>query len=91
MFYEHLKNITPREMKEQQPSAVHFMSGMTAGVLASLVTQPADVIKTQLQLNNTTREGRGVVNTAANILQTEGMKGFTIGFGKKDRVISTAD
>lgn len=80
MFYEHLKNITPREMKEQQPSAVHFMSGMTAGVLASLVTQPADVIKTQLQLNNTTREGRGVVNTAANILQTEGMKGFTTGF-----------
>jgi len=80
MFYEHLKTITPREMKEQQPSAVHFMSGMTAGVLASLVTQPADVIKTQLQLNNTTREGRGVLNTAANILQTQGMTGFTTGF-----------
>merc|ERR550519_2047582 len=66
MFYEHLKTITPREMK--------------AGVLASLVTQPADVIKTQLQLNNTARGGRGVIATATNILQTQGLTGFTTGF-----------
>ena len=90
MFYEHLKTITPREMKEQQPSAVHFLSGMTAGVLASLVTQPADVIKTQLQLNNNTARGpRGVLATANNILQTQGVTGFTTGFGRENIIIST--
>ena len=87
MFYEHLKTITPREMKEQQPSTVHFMSGMTAGVLASLVTQPADVIKTQLQLDNTARGGRGVLATASNILQTQGLAGFATGFGRANIVI----
>jgi len=82
MFYEHLKTITPREMKEQQPSRVHFMSGMLAGVLASLVTQPADVIKTQMQLKTNTRAGGrgGVIKTAANILHTQGLAGFTTGF-----------
>ena len=29
---------------------VHFGCGLVAGVLASLVTQPADVVKTRLQL-----------------------------------------
>ena len=82
MFYEHLKTLTPREMKEQQPSTVHFMSGMMAGVLASLVTQPADVIKTQLQLNNTARGDRRVLATANTILQTQGVRGFTTGFGR---------
>ena len=91
MFYEHLKNITPREMKEQQPSTVHFMSGMTAGVLASLVTQPADVIKTQLQLNNNARGDRGVLASATNILQTQGLRGFTTGFGRTDICIPTTD
>ena len=91
MFYEHLKNITPREMKEQQPSTVHFMSGMTAGVLASLVTQPADVIKTQLQLNNNARGDRGVLASATNILQTQGLRGFTTGFGRTDICMSTTE
>lgn len=77
MFYEHLKTITPQEMKEQQPSTVHFLSGMLAGVLASLVTQPADVIKTQLQLRT---QGKGVVTTAAEILRHQGLAGFTTGF-----------
>jgi len=77
MFYEHLKTITPQEMKEQQPSTVHFLSGMLAGVLASLVTQPADVIKTQLQLRT---QGKGVVTTAAEILRQQGLAGFTTGF-----------
>lgn len=79
MFYEHLKTLTPHHMKEHQPSAAHFLSGMLAGVLASLVTQPADVIKTQLQLQ---REGKGgsVRTTAALILNKQGLAGFTTGF-----------
>jgi solute carrier family 25, member 38 len=30
--------------------AVHFVCGLLAGALASLVTQPADVVKTRMQL-----------------------------------------
>jgi len=78
MFYEHLKTLTPREIKDRQPSAVHFMSGLVAGVLASLVTQPADVIKTELQL--TRGQGRGVFTTAADILNKQGLAGFSTGF-----------
>jgi len=78
MFYEHLKAVTPREVKDLQPSAVHFLSGLVAGVLASLVTQPADVVKTELQL--TRGQGRRVLNTAADILRRQGLAGFTTGF-----------
>lgn len=78
MFYEHLKAVTPREVKELQPSAVHFLSGLVAGVLASLVTQPADVVKTELQLAR--GQGRRVLNTAADILWRQGLAGFTTGF-----------
>lgn len=31
-------------------SAVHFTCGVSAGILASIVTQPADVLKTKMQL-----------------------------------------
>lgn len=31
-------------------SNIHFLCGMSAGMMASIITQPADVIKTQLQL-----------------------------------------
>lgn len=78
MFYEHLKAVTPREVKDLQPSAVHFLSGLVAGVLASLVTQPADVVKTELQLAR--GQGRRVLNTAADILRRQGLSGFTTGF-----------
>jgi len=78
MFYEHLKAVTPRDMKANQPSSVHFLCGMMAGVLASLVTQPADVIKTELQL--TRGQGGRVLTTAADILHKQGLSGFTTGF-----------
>lgn len=31
-------------------SPIHFTCGLTAGILASVVTQPADVLKTKMQL-----------------------------------------
>lgn len=30
---------------------LHFLCGINAGVLASVLTQPADVVKTHMQLN----------------------------------------
>merc|ERR1712111_308269 len=61
MFYEHLKSITPDDVKQTHGSSAHFVCGMTAGVLASLVTQPADVIKTRLQLSPDTKSVATVI------------------------------
>lgn len=51
MFYTEIKNIIPPELlKGELQAPVQFSSGVIAGILASAVTQPADVIKTKMQL-----------------------------------------
>ncbi|KAF6732346.1 Solute carrier family 25 member 38-A [Oryzias melastigma] len=52
MFYSQTKASLPREISES-PSAplASFSCGILAGVLASLITQPADVVKTHVQVN----------------------------------------
>jgi len=76
MFYEHLKSITPNDVKQTHGSSAHFVCGMTAGVLASLVTQPADVIKTRLQLSPDTKS---VATVIGQIYRQQGLVGFTSG------------
>ena len=78
MFYEQLKIWVPEEVSRSQSSAaVHFSCGLMAGLLASLVTQPADVIKTRLQLSS----GSGLRFTGAvlQIYGDRGLGGFTTG------------
>ena len=78
MFYEQLKTWVPDEVSRTQSSAaVHFSCGLVAGLLASLVTQPADVIKTRLQLSS----GSGLRLTGAvlQIYRDRGLGGFTTG------------
>jgi len=78
MFYEQLKTWVPEEVSRSQGStAVHFSCGLMAGLLASLVTQPADVIKTRLQLSS----GSGLRLTGAvlQIYRDRGLGGFTTG------------
>ncbi|EZA54585.1 Solute carrier family 25 member [Ooceraea biroi] len=48
MFYTQLKNATASTGTAEAP--VHFSCGILAGILASIVTQPPDVIKTKMQL-----------------------------------------
>ncbi|GFN78196.1 solute carrier family 25 member 38 homolog [Plakobranchus ocellatus] len=48
MFYTNLKTFTVD--KTLNPAYTNFINGIIAGFLASLVTQPADVIKTNMQL-----------------------------------------
>ncbi|XP_044252305.1 mitochondrial glycine transporter A-like isoform X2 [Tribolium madens] len=51
MFYTQTKLLVPREILDSSmASPAHFTCGVTAGVLASVVTQPADVLKTKMQL-----------------------------------------
>eukprot|EP00794_Sanderia_malayensis_P009185 gene9185-10159_t len=49
MFYNKAKDTAKKFSPELNPN-LHFLCGMSAGILASAITQPADVIKTQLQL-----------------------------------------
>lgn len=52
MFYSQTKASLPKEISSS-PSAplANFSCGILAGVLASLITQPADVVKTHVQVN----------------------------------------
>ncbi|XP_035470718.1 mitochondrial glycine transporter A [Scophthalmus maximus] len=52
MFYSQTKASLPKEIGDSPSAALaHFGCGILAGVLASVITQPADVVKTQVQVN----------------------------------------
>ncbi|XP_062304422.1 mitochondrial glycine transporter B isoform X1 [Osmerus eperlanus] len=74
MFYSQAKKSLPQEVSSAPYAPlVNFGCGVVAGVLASLVTQPADVVKTHIQVSHahwTTRD-------AIRYIYTEkGLKGF---------------
>lgn len=51
MFYTQAKQMVPEEfLNTPYATPIHFTCGVTAGILASIVTQPADVLKTKMQL-----------------------------------------
>ncbi|MCL4149011.1 UNVERIFIED_CONTAM: hypothetical protein GTU68_014529 [Idotea baltica] len=51
MFYTQSKGMVPQNLLDGGLSPpIHFSCGVTAGILASLVTQPFDVLKTKMQL-----------------------------------------
>lgn len=52
MFYSQTKASLPKEISRSPAAPVaNFSCGVLAGVLASLITQPADVVKTHVQVN----------------------------------------
>ncbi|XP_069510472.1 mitochondrial glycine transporter [Ambystoma mexicanum] len=51
MFYTQGKRILPQERDPLISPLVNFGCGVVAGILASMATQPADVIKTHMQLS----------------------------------------
>lgn len=55
----------------------HFQCGLIAGLLACIVTQPMDVVKTQMQLNSTRYQG--TMQCITTILKESGFAGFTRG------------
>jgi len=77
-FYDVLKskistwNILP-------PECVHMTAGLTAGLLASLVTQPADVVKTRMQ----TKSLNGLIKTVSSIYSEDGLRGFSTGLAPR--------
>lgn len=80
MFYENLKTCSSAWFNSESGDWPRNMAcGLSAGCLASLVTHPADVIKTRVQL----KPGETVRATAENIYGKFGMAGFVKGFGPR--------
>ncbi|KAM7386323.1 hypothetical protein PAMA_009110 [Pampus argenteus] len=73
MFYSQTKSSLPKEisMSAYAPLA-NFCCGILAGVLASLITQPADVIKTHVQVNRQLRTTEAI----RYVYMEHGLQGF---------------
>merc|ERR1711994_703428 len=61
------------------PEAAHMAAGLGAVLLASLVTQPADMVKTQMQLG----KERKISSAVASIYREEGLGGFAKGLAPR--------
>ncbi|XP_026204861.1 mitochondrial glycine transporter A-like [Anabas testudineus] len=73
MFYSQTKASLPKEISTSSSAPLaNFSCGVLAGVLASLITQPADVVKTHVQVNPQLRTAE-----ALRFIYTEhGLQGF---------------
>jgi len=90
VFYDALKNhMDPiKDQLKISPPVFHMVCGISAGCLASLVTQPADVVKTKMQLNSGIKgsvnsKGGSIRMAATEIWQQQGLGGFTRGLGPR--------
>jgi len=92
MFYTQLKQHFSTVLIQLNPqldvrkngylaSATHFTCGLSAGLLASLVTHPADVVKTRMQLEPLLYPS--VTKACKGILLANGPRGFLIGLAPR--------
>ncbi|XP_072299610.1 mitochondrial glycine transporter A-like [Eucyclogobius newberryi] len=73
MFYSQTKAALPTELSQSVSAPLYnFSCGVMAGVSASLITQPADVVKTQVQVNPQLR----TVQAISHIYTEHGVQGF---------------
>uniref|UniRef100_A0A3Q3W2G7 Solute carrier family 25 member 38 n=1 Tax=Mola mola TaxID=94237 RepID=A0A3Q3W2G7_MOLML len=73
MFYSQTKAMLPKDisMSASAPLA-NFSCGILAGILASLITQPADVVKTHVQVKPQLRTAKAI----GYIYMENGLQGF---------------
>ncbi|KAH1016159.1 mitochondrial glycine transporter isoform X2 [Dendroctonus ponderosae] len=75
MFYTQTKQLIPKELiNSPYTSPIHFTCGITAGILASVVTQPADVLKTKMQLYPT--KFKGLWSVIVYVHNNHGVQGY---------------
>jgi len=77
-FYDLLKAQTASS--SLSPDAGHMLAGLGSGLLASLVTQPADVVKTRMQMAG---KGASVVATIATLHREAGLVSFAAGLAPR--------
>ncbi|KAJ0174446.1 hypothetical protein K1T71_009554 [Dendrolimus kikuchii] len=61
------------------PGWLNFVIGGSSGMMATCFVQPADLVKTRMQLMGPSGKNRSVVSVAGEILQKEGPRGFYVG------------
>ncbi|WAQ96692.1 S2538-like protein [Mya arenaria] len=75
MFYTQLKQLSETaNVPDSRLPMFHFSCGMSAGMMASMITQPADVLKTHMQLYP--KKHGGLLNVARFVYERDGMPGF---------------
>lgn len=75
MFYTQTKRVLPQEWFNSGLTApLNFSCGLVAGLFASIVTQPADVIKTKMQLYP--HKFNGIHTVVTYIHEKYGMQGY---------------
>lgn len=75
MFYTQTKQLVSEDLlNSPYRSPIHFTCGLTAGILASVVTQPADVLKTKMQLYP--NKFNGVWSVAVYVHGKYGLRGY---------------
>ncbi|KAK5856740.1 hypothetical protein PBY51_008315 [Eleginops maclovinus] len=73
MFYSQAKAALPQEIRSSSSAPLaNFSCGLASGVLASLITQPADVVKTQVQVNTQLRTAEAI----RHIYREQKLQGF---------------
>ncbi|GIY29226.1 hypothetical protein CDAR_206571 [Caerostris darwini] len=78
MFYTQAKKMVPSSMHEHVLIVpINFSCGIIAGFLASAITQPADVIKTKMQLYP--QRYNTVPIAVTLVFKDSGVKGFFVG------------
>lgn len=78
MFYTQAKKLIPSSVQDHVSRApINFSCGIMAGTLAAAVTQPADVIKTKMQLYP--KNYNSVATTVNLIYKENGLVGFFSG------------
>ncbi|XP_033121495.1 mitochondrial glycine transporter A-like [Anneissia japonica] len=77
MFYTQTKKKMPIDVDRRYTPTLNFASGIIAGVLASTVTQPADVVKTRMQLYP--EKYKTISVTIRKIMAEEGAKAMYTG------------
>jgi len=80
MIYQNLKTGCEGLAPVTGDSSLHFLCGITAGCLASLITHPADVVKTQMQLSQAKTT---FWSSCATIHQQAGVGGFLAGLAPR--------
>ncbi|KAL7686525.1 putative mitochondrial carrier domain protein [Plasmopara halstedii] len=102
LIYTRLRDLWTEKFSHLPVYGVHFSSGVVAGVLATSIVHPADVVKTRMQLAIMVNTGEGIAASALNsltmrqtvskIYRHEGLRGFAKGIIPRvvKRTLSTA-
>jgi len=80
MLYQNLKLGTKWMQPITGDTTHHFWCGILAGCMASVITHPADVIKTRMQLS---LQSKSIWSTSCAIYQGSGMRGFMSGLAPR--------